>query len=137
MEFPTFRLTMGNSFADLRDCSSRIIAFLQDRRVDPRAVYRIDLVLEELIGNTLTYGYRDSHPHTIQVAVTIEPAAILLCIEDDADAFDPINAGPGTDVPADADGGRGLLLVHALILGGSYRRAETGNHLEVRVARDA
>ena len=53
-----------------------------------RVEHRLNLVLEEIIGNTIAYGYPDGGEHALWVRLAVLADAIELEIRDDARPFD-------------------------------------------------
>ena len=116
-----------------------IRAWLSARDVDERAFYGVELVLEELVGNTIRYGYEGANGE-IGIHVSVDPSTILVSITDDARPFDP-TVCPDPDPPrsiAEARvGGLGIAMVRGVARAMRYRREEGRNRLEVEVARRA
>lgn len=96
--------------------------------------YTLDLVLEELLSNTIKYGYDDALPHTIAITFSVGSDHLKLTVVDDGHEFDPRG-----DYVADVTkplqdrkvGGVGLLLVKSLSRGMDYRRESGRNILEI------
>jgi len=124
-----------SALARLRLDVSRFLAGLQ---VDEAAVHAVELVLEELVGNTLRYGYADDAAHAIDVELDVGPAGILVRLRDDARPFDPtrhaVPAPPASLAEAPV-GGRGIALVRACVRAMRYRREAAANVLEVEIER--
>jgi len=112
--------------------------FLAGLGVDDAASHAVDLVLEELVGNTLRYGYADDAAHAIDVELDAGPAGILVRLRDDARPFDPtrhaVPAPPASLAEAPV-GGRGIALVRACVRTKRYRREAAANVLEVEIDR--
>jgi two-component sensor histidine kinase len=66
-------------------------AFLETHKVHPKAVYAMHLALEELISNTIRYGYDDNLLHAIYVSTCVVSSEILLTIMDDGRPFNPLS----------------------------------------------
>ena len=93
--------------------------------------YALDLILEELLSNTIKYGYDDADPHTISITLAVAADCVRLTVIDDGHEFDPRGAH-GADVTKPLRerrvGGVGLLLVKTLSREMSYRR-ESGKNI--------
>lgn len=93
-------------------------------------LFKAHLALDELVSNTIKYGYDDQETHHIQVTVSLESDDLIMRVEDDANPFNPLEAPePDTDAPIEERGigGLGLFLVRRLMDGISYRRSGEKN----------
>ena len=94
------------------------------------------MVLEELVGNTIRYGYDDDGPHEISVSVSIDDGDLLLEIRDDASAFDPRSApapAPATSLDDARPGGLGIHLARDASQELGYQRVDGHNVVSVRI----
>ena len=99
----------------------------------PDLVYQVDLVLEELIVNTVSYGYDDDARHEIEVTLTSDADVFTVEIIDDGHAFNPLNDAPEPDLDAGIEdrpiGGLGIHLMRVMMDDVHYRREKNKNHL--------
>lgn len=103
-----------------------------------RAVYRLELVLEEVFMNTVRHAFADDAGlHTVGVALYGAPDHWVLAFEDDGLAFDPTRpaALPAGPLATMEPGGRGLYLVQKSARALSYRRDGNVNRLQVSIDR--
>ncbi len=135
MAAPESRAELDLSLRNRRDELARLalaVAALAARAgLSARVEHRLNLVLEEIIGNTLAYGYPDAGEHTLRVRVAVLADAIELEISDDARPFDPLAARPapylGDDLDQRRPGGLGLYLAGRFVRAGKYE-TEAGNN---------
>lgn len=92
----------------------------------------IDIALDEILTNSMNYGFRDGNRHEILVSMTAEPQRLLIEISDDGTPFDPLGV-PEPDLSATMDereiGGLGMHFVRTLLDSVSYRRSNGRNVL--------
>lgn len=106
--------------------------------VDRHAVYRCELVLEELLLNIVRHGGPHAGAATIELSVTVAPRHVLLVFVDGGAPFDPTRQPdpvPPATLDEARDGGLGVLLVKRLSQHLHYRRDGSCNRVEVQVAR--
>lgn len=133
-DMETLRLSLTNRLDALETALDRLDAFLDERGATPRLAYRVRLVTEELVTNTIKYGYDDTVEHRIDLLLSLGPPARLR-IEDDGHPFDPTaqTLAVAVDAPLDERpiGGLGLYMVRAETTALSYQRCDGLNRLEV------
>ena len=99
----------------------------------PDLVYQVDLVLEELIVNTMNYGYDDDASHEIEITLTSDEDVFTVEIIDDGHAFNPLDDAPEPDLDSGIEdrpiGGLGIHLMRVMMDDVHYRREENKNHL--------
>ncbi len=110
--------------------AKQIEEFCAARDIAPAVTYALNLSMDELLTNTISYGYDDDAEHRIDIAVRMEGNAVVVEITDDAKPFDPAEAAqPDTSLPIEDRpiGGLGIFLVHEMMDGFEYRRGEGRN----------
>lgn len=134
MSAPCLRLDFVNRPDDLNAALDRLETFLGSVHASPKLTYAARLVLEELLTNTLKYGYDDSDAHPLRVDFGLGPPATLR-IEDDGHPFDPTAWVPPTALDAAVEerpiGGLGLHMVRSLTASLRYARHDGLNRLDV------
>ena len=100
------------------------------------ASHPVLLAIEELVTNTIKYGYpAAAATGTLEVALAVTVAAAELTLRDDGRPFDPVTA-PSPDLDQSVEerpiGGLGLHLVRRQSASFTYQRLATG-HNEVRL----
>jgi serine/threonine-protein kinase RsbW len=129
----TLRLT--NRIAEIPRSAELVNAFCARRGVASSVGFVINVSLEELLANTMTYGYADDREHEIVVRIWLEDADLVIDIADDARPFDPTAvAPPDLDVPLGqrAIGGLGIHLVRSMMDGMEYRHDGQQNRVRLR-----
>jgi anti-sigma regulatory factor (Ser/Thr protein kinase) len=91
--------------------------------------------LEELLGNTMTYGYTDDLCHQIAVEIWREDADLVIDIGDDGRPFDPTQAAPpdlSLSLAERPIGGLGIQLVREMMDHMEYRYDGQRNCVRLR-----
>ncbi len=94
----------------------------------------VDLVLEEIAQNIISYGYPDGRSGQFEVSIQRQGDALSIVIEDDGDAFDPFSlAEPNLELSLDerSIGGLGVHFTRTLMNSHRYRRIEGRNRVEL------
>ena len=122
---------MGNDPAELERLASAVEEFAERESWAPEVVFRVNLVLEELVVNVMTHG---SHEGLAEIEVTVTSSEDLVSIRlsDNGVAFDPLTDAPEPEVTGSVEdrhvGGLGVHLVRTMMDNVSYRR-ERGRNL--------
>lgn len=125
---PTARLTIQNSAEGIGRALRWVEAFCERHALGNQVVSGLCVPLDELLRNTISYGYACDGPHRIDIALELEDTRISVSIIDDARPFDPTdpNAASDLETPATA-GGLGLHFVRHLADGLTYVREDGHN----------
>src|SRR5690606_12668811 len=104
--------------------------FLQ--RHAPGEMPGVDVALDELLTNTISYGFADGRLHEILVELAFEDGVLTVELRDDGIPFDPLDI-PTPDLSDDLDGrgigGLGMHFVREVMDEITYRRANGWNVL--------
>lgn len=133
-----FERRFQNTLPDLGRVTEEAVGFIEANGIGAEAVYAANLVIEEMVTNTLKYGYNDGAAHEILLRVELLPQRLLLVLEDDAHEFNPLNAPkPNLHLPAEqrTPGGLGILLVRKFAEDVRYERRDGRNYLIVAIRR--
>lgn len=90
------------------------------------------LACEELLTNTISYGYPEEGDHRLQVTVFCSERQVEVVLEDDGVPFDPLTAEEpdlGLSLEERAIGGLGIHFVRTLMDEMAYERTSSGNRL--------
>jgi anti-sigma regulatory factor (Ser/Thr protein kinase) len=133
-------LSVPNELAAIEPARQRLLAFVADLHLEAAPIYRLELVLEELLMNRVMHAFPDAGRHLTDVTLCIEPDELALCFEDDGIAFDPSKVparATATSLAEIPDGGLGLVLVRKAATSCEYRRVAGRNRFTVRLGRGA
>jgi anti-sigma regulatory factor (Ser/Thr protein kinase) len=133
-----FHFTLKNQLSDLALLAERMRIALADLGLTERELFSIDLVCDELITNTIKYGYLDGAEHEIEVNLFVRPTEIVVELEDDGQPFNPLNSeAPNTNLALQerVEGGLGIHLLRKMMDRCEYRRADGKNCVTFQISR--
>ena len=124
---------------ELDGITSAVEAFSADEDWSTDLLFRINLVIEELVLNIIDYGY-DDNDHEIELSFKSEANAVTIDITDEGRAFDPLNDAPEPDISSPLEerhvGGLGVYLARTMMDELTYRRENSRNHLTLVKRRE-
>ena len=123
-----------NDLAEIESLTEAILSYYRDSGIAEAVCYDVWLALEEAISNTIKYGYEDQQGHTIHVRAGMEQKGLFLEIEDDAKAFNPLEApGPDFSLPVEEKpiGRLGIYLLRSVMNQVEYKRTASKNILRM------
>lgn len=130
------KLGIGNTPEQVSGLADPVEEFLASKGLSKPLVMSILLCLEEVLINTVSYGYEDAEPHLILVEIEVEDDELVIEIEDDARPFDPTQDAASADTTSSLEerqiGGLGIHLVKSLMDTVSYQRDGNRNRLRMR-----
>ncbi len=128
-------LRIGNTIAEMSKVAEFVAAFGRTHGLPGNVVNDLNLCLDELLNNTISYGYADAGRHFISVSLQIEERTVVAVLQDDARPFDPRRAS----VPKRSGGlgrlrggGLGLRFVNALMDEVDYVRNGEYNQVKLK-----
>ena len=119
-----------NDSGGISSAAARIDAFCAAHGLAPGICFEVTLAVDELMTNTIGYGYDDGGEHSIDLVLRIEADTLTVQIADDGRAFDPLQAQkPNLGAPLEdrAIGGLGIYLVRKTMDEVAYRRQDGRN----------
>ena len=125
-------LTIVNDLAEIGRIAPIIEDFCAEHGLGEEIAHAINLSLDELLTNTISYGFEDGEPHSIGIVIEAPGDRVAVTIRDDAIAFDPTQAGdPDLDLDLDDRpiGGLGIHIVRAMMDEVRYERVDGQNRL--------
>jgi serine/threonine-protein kinase RsbW len=131
------KLSMRNNRKDLATLIDEASAFLESQSLSGTALYKANLVLEEVLTNIVKYGFEDSDEHEITVLLSINDDDLAIRFEDDGREFDPLAIPPPAmkkSLEDTNEGGLGVYLVRKSVDSIEYCRDQSRNILETRIS---
>ena len=82
-------IAIGNTIAEMR----KVVDFVEDfgaaHKIPQTITNTLNLCLDELLNNTISYGYEDQDSHAILITLSFSGDAMKVEIQDDGKPFDP------------------------------------------------
>jgi serine/threonine-protein kinase RsbW len=128
----SLEIRLKNELPELQRLEEDVAAFGLRHGLSSNSVNDIQLALEEILTNTISYGYDDSLEHEILVRLSFEAGETKIEIEDDGRAFNPLESPePNVEQPLDkrSIGGLGMHLARKLMSSLEYKRQGRTNLL--------
>lgn len=132
MNADRLNLRVTNRLTEIARLADRVRAFCAEHGVSEAIAFRINLALEEVLANTIKYGYADDVAHEIAVELQQTRDGLTVEIDDDARPFDPTQAAtPDLSAPLEerSIGGLGIHFVRTMMDEVRYRRDGGRNRL--------
>jgi anti-sigma regulatory factor (Ser/Thr protein kinase) len=126
---------LRNDLSEVQRLNQIVTEFAAQHGLAPELAFRVNLVLEEIVTNVISYGYDDHSEHEISVRLSWQDPRIELEVEDDGRPFNPLEAPePEIDSPLVERpvGGLGIHLVRKMMDDFEYRREGDKNRLVLR-----
>ncbi|MDE1902628.1 MAG: ATP-binding protein [Alphaproteobacteria bacterium] len=118
MSADRLKISLANRLSEIAPLAERVSAFCAERRVSESVAFRINLALEELLTNTIKYGYADQGAHEIAIELQRSSNGVTVEIVDDGKPFDLTQVPtPDLDAPIEqrAIGGLGIHFVRTMM----------------------
>jgi len=126
---------LKNTTAELDKLCRNLEQFGNTLGLTKKCIFQINLALDEIFTNIVSYGYQDGDNHWIKVAITHENGTVVIRIEDSGVAFDPDSVeDPDTidDIDCCPVGGLGIHLIKKLMDEIVYERCGEKNVLTLK-----
>lgn len=131
------RLTirLDNDLSEIAGVAEAVENFCSRQHAPAKTALHINLAIDELLTNTISYGFPDGGRHQIVLELACQGDEIIIDLVDGATGFNPLEDAPPPDLVAPLRerrvGGLGVHLVKTVMDAVSYRREEDRNHLRL------
>ena len=82
-------LVLRNSLSELDEVRRNLEEFGKSLGLSKKSTFQINLAMEEVFSNIISYAYTDDGEHWIKVTISHEKEALILRVEDDGIPFNP------------------------------------------------
>ena len=122
-------IAIGNTIAEMAQVVDFVDRFGAAHCIPQAISNDLNLCLDELLNNTISYGYDDKGHHSIVVTLSLADGRLIAEIQDDGRPFDPREPTPAPKgvLQSRKIGGLGLHFVKTLMDEVSYMRVGRQN----------
>jgi len=128
-------VSFKNQLAEIERLGQVVTDFAERHHWSPRALFEVNVSLEEILTNVISYGYEDDREHEITLRLAFIDGEMMAEIEDDGRPFNPLEmAEPDLDKPLEEReiGGLGIYLVRKFMTDLAYQRHGGKNRLTLK-----
>jgi len=130
-----YSFELKSSLSELDELCLKLEAFGKKFGFSKKLIFEINLALDELFTNIISYGFKDDKEHIIKVTLSPRNNELCLCIEDDGQPFNPIDFDT-PDVSCSVEeckiGGLGIHIMKKLMDEVCYERCGDKNVLNLK-----
>lgn len=126
----TVSISVKNNVSELKKINHILEVFVKSNNLSSQVLFALNLSIEEILTNIITYGFEDSSEHFILLRLEKEDGLVNIKIEDDGKPFNPLDYDePDLDKPLEDRemGGLGIFLVKSYMDDVQYQREENKN----------
>ena len=123
---------LHNDLSELDTLEEKLDEFCQKLGVTTKCFCEINLALEELFTNIISYGFSDNSEHQIKFTISHDDKTVTMRIEDDGEPFNPVEEeAPDIQCPIEDRkiGGLGIHLIKNVMDDVKYKRQNGKNLL--------
>ena len=128
-------LSLVNDLREIGAAAEKVDAFCEAQGIAAPVAYAVNLSIDEILTNTISYGYDDDAEHRIDLTFRVEGESLVVTIVDDGRPFDSsTEREPDFDATIEerALGGLGLFLVQQMMDEMTYERSDDRNVITLR-----
>jgi anti-sigma regulatory factor (Ser/Thr protein kinase) len=131
----SYSFELKSDLSELDSLCQNLEAFGEKFGFSKKLIFEINLALDELFTNIISYGFKDDNQHIVKVTLTPGNDELCLCIEDDGKPFNPIEFET-PDVSCSVEeckiGGLGIHIMKKLMDDVCYERCGDKNTLTLK-----
>ena len=137
METKMLSFSLKSDKSELDTLCQKLKKFGKSLKLSKKCIMEINLALDELFTNIISYGFKDNLEHLVKIQIMRENGTLTLCVEDDGIPFNPLETKE-IELPCDIEGckigGIALHFVKKLMEQVCYERCEGKNKLTLKKA---
>jgi serine/threonine-protein kinase RsbW len=128
---PAAEIRIANEICEIERVADMVDTFGAQHELSNSVIVALNVSLDEIVNNTISYGYDDAARHEITIRLKLGQGMVEVIVEDDGKPFDPLAiATPVQKSPTEV-GGVGLHFVKTLMDQLEYSRSAGINRLRL------
>ena len=135
MVLQEYRFELKNCLSELKALNQHLNNWGADIGLKDLSIARINICLDELLTNIVSYGFDDDFDHNIKFTLNGDSNCVIINMEDDGRPFNPLEK-IDPDFPDNVEsakiGGLGIHIIRKLMDSVSYERKQGINKLTMR-----
>lgn len=128
-------MQLKNDLSEIESINRHIEEFGETNQLPPDVIFNLNLSLEEIFVNIVSYGYEDENEHFVKISMSLVDNELVVKVEDDGREFNPLEL-PEPDLEQKLEerpiGGLGIHLVRNLMDELDYKRTHNKNILTMK-----
>lgn len=132
MDSNVYAFELKSKSSKLKTLRQHLNRFAQVIGLSQNCLLEVNIVLDELFTNVVSYGFEDDLEHEVSFTLQIDHETLIISVEDDGRPFNPLEAQvPKIPLdPADIKiGGLGIFITRELMDEIHYKREDGKNKL--------
>ncbi len=130
-----YKFELKNELSELKSLNQHLNNWGGAIGLADDSIARINICLDELFTNIVSYGFDDDQEHMIIFTLDGDSSFVVINIEDDAKPFNPLEK-VDPDFPENVEeakiGGLGILIIRKLMDNVTYERSQGKNKLTMK-----
>ncbi|HPZ42565.1 MAG TPA: SpoIIE family protein phosphatase [Bacillota bacterium] len=135
LESREMSMQLKNDLSEIESINRHIEEFGETNQLPPDVIFNLNLSLEEIFVNIVSYGYEDENEHFVKISMSLVDNELVVKVEDDGREFNPLEL-PEPDLEQKLEerpiGGLGIHLVRNLMDELDYKRTHNKNILTMK-----
>jgi anti-sigma regulatory factor (Ser/Thr protein kinase) len=127
-----YKFGLKNDISELNALHQHLTKWGDGIHLATDSISRINICLDELFTNIVSYGFEDDLEHIIKFTINVDNNVVIINIEDDGVVFNPLKK-IDPDFPENVEdariGGLGIHIIRKLMDNVSYERKQGRNRL--------
>lgn len=132
LESRDMSMQVKNDLSEIESICRNVEEFGETHQIPPDVIFNLNLSLEEIFVNIVSYGYEDKNEHFVKISMSLVDDELIVEVEDDGRQFNPLEM-PEPDLEQTLEeravGGLGIHLVRNLMDELDYKRTDGRNIL--------